>query len=314
MAPLRTKIQHALDEARILVLGAQVLLGFAFRALFEQRFEGLPEGARLVKLGALCVLVVGFALIVLPGAYHRIAANGEDRPDVHEFATAVLGVALLPIALGLGLDVGVSVRAVLGTVAAAAAGTAATGLAAATWYGFTAARRGRRPAPAEEEVAVEEKNLSEKIRHVLTEVRMVLPGAQALLGFQLAAILTAAFPELPRRAQLVHLGSLGAIAVAVVLLITPAAYHRIVERGEETEEFHRLAGRFVIAAMVALAVGLSADVYVAFRKVLRADGVAVAAAIAALAVFLGLWFGVTLAARARHRALPAPRRPAGAHP
>ena len=36
-----------------------------------------------------------------------------------------------------------------------------------------------------------------KIDYALTEARVVLPGAQALLGFQLAIILTTGFAELP---------------------------------------------------------------------------------------------------------------------
>jgi hypothetical protein len=95
VAPLGEKIQTALDEARILILGTQVLLGFEYRSFFEARFAGLPEGARLAKLAAVSIVLLAFALMVLPGAYHRIAAGGEDRPDVHRFATVVLGLASL---------------------------------------------------------------------------------------------------------------------------------------------------------------------------------------------------------------------------
>ncbi len=52
-----------------------------------------------------------------------------------------------------------------------------------------------------------------KVEHVLTEARVVLPGVQALLGFQLAAVLTDAFEKLPRSSQLLHLASLGALAL-----------------------------------------------------------------------------------------------------
>ena len=55
MAPLGEKIQTALDEARILILGTQVLLGFEYRSFFEARFAGLPEGARIAKLAAVSI-------------------------------------------------------------------------------------------------------------------------------------------------------------------------------------------------------------------------------------------------------------------
>ncbi len=141
---------------------------------------------------------------------------------------------------------------------------------------------------------------------------MVLPGAQALLGFQLAVFLTERFAGLPRASHLAHLGALAAITVGVVLLITPAAYHRIVERGEESEEFLRVASRLVVGALVAIALGLAGDVYVVFRMVLESDSAAIAAAVVSLAVILGLWFGLTLAARAR-RERSRPRRGAAAH-
>src|SRR5438876_1699248 len=43
-------------------------------------------------------------------------------------------------------------------------------------------------------------------RHVLIEARVVLPGVQALLGFQLAGILTNTLEALPTSSQVLHLG------------------------------------------------------------------------------------------------------------
>ena len=39
--------------------------------------------------------------------------------------------------------------------------------------------------------------LPKKIDQMLTEARVIVPGAQALLGFQLAVVLTQSFDELP---------------------------------------------------------------------------------------------------------------------
>jgi Family of unknown function (DUF6328) len=67
---------------------------------------------------------------------------------------------------------------------------------------------------------------------MLTEARVVLPGAQALFGFQLAIVLTQSFEELPTASMIMHATSLFLVAFAVVLLMAPAAYHRIVYAGE----------------------------------------------------------------------------------
>jgi hypothetical protein len=69
----------------------------------------------------------------------------------------------------------------------------------------------------------------------LTELRVVLPGAQALFGFQFAAVLTESFTQLPVVLKGVHLASLSVVAAAVVMLIAPAAYHRIAAAGNAEE-------------------------------------------------------------------------------
>jgi DMSO reductase anchor subunit len=128
---------------------------------------------------------------------------------------------------------------------------------------------------------------------------MVLPGAQALLGFQIAIILQEGFDALPASSKLVHLVSLACVALSILLLMTPAAYHRIVEQGEETEHFHKVASLLLLAATVPLALGLTGDCFVVVRKVLDSTPAALVAAGLNLLVCLGLWFGFSLFQRAR---------------
>src|SRR5204863_9545103 len=45
--------------------------------------------------------------------------------------------------------------------------------------------------------------------------------------------------ELPKATQVVHVASLGLCTLSAILLITPAAFHRIVEKGEVTDRFQR---------------------------------------------------------------------------
>jgi predicted Na+-dependent transporter len=86
-----------------------------------------------------------------------------------------------------------------------------------------------------------------------------------------------------------------------VLLITPAAYHRLVEQGEETEHFHRFASKVLVAALVPLALGLAGDVYVVVQKVTESPLVSVVSALVILAIFWELWFGLTLYRRTQRR-------------
>jgi hypothetical protein len=167
------------------------------------------------------------------------------------------------------------------------------------WYGIEAMRRGRHHRVRGDEMNEPVRTpVKDKIEQVLTEVRVVLPGAQALLGFQLASMLVEGFDKLPASSKYIHTASLLLIALSTVLLMTPAAYHRLVEAGEDTEHFHRFAARVLIAAIIPLVLGVAGDLFVV-RKVSASDPLAGAVAGTTLASTYGLWFGLTLILRAR---------------
>ena len=88
-----------------------------------------------------------------------------------------------------------------------------------------------------------------------------------------------------------------------MLLIAPAAYHRLVEHGEDSERFHRVASGLLLAALVPLALGIAGDLLVVVRKVTTSVPTAVAAAVTCLLVLGGAWFGFTLHRRGRDAAL-----------
>ncbi len=305
MAKIKDKVENALNEARMLVLGAQVLVGFQFRSVFEPGFDALPLPSQLLKLIGLGLMLVAVALIISPSAYHRLVEGGEDTHDQHRYTSRLMTWALLPFALGLGADLFVAAQKVLGWKAGAVAGLLGLLLAGAFWYllGFymrreradeVAAEKRREEEEMAEGKGQEKTKLTDKIKHVLTECRVVLPGSQALLGFQFISVLTESFDRLPTLSKYVHLAALGLNALAIVLLMTPAAYHRLVEQGEETEHFHRFASKMLVAALVPLALGLAGDVYVVVQKVSDSQLLSVVAALVVLAVFWELWFGLTL--------------------
>jgi DMSO reductase anchor subunit len=307
-AELKDKLQNALDESRILILGAQVLIGFEYRSAFESGFDKLPFASQQLRMGALISMLVALGLLLSPAAYHHIVEQGQESTRLHRFTTRVMELALLPFAVGLGIDLYGATEKVGGRVAGLVAGLAATAVALFFWYGLEMINKAkrisnRRPGDTmratNQNFSSEGSALKDKIRHALTEARMVLPGAQALLGFQLATVLVDGFDKLPVSSRYVHLASLALVALSTILLIAPAAYHRLVEQGEETEHFHRFASRMVIAAMVPLSLGVSGDFFVVARKVTASTPFAVTAAGLLLAFFNGLWFGFTLYRRSQ---------------
>src|SRR5438128_2595950 len=98
-------------------------------------------------------------------------------------------------------------------------------------------------------------------QEALEEARMVLPGIQALFGFQLIAVFNERFSQLPSAEQLAHFAATILIAVAIGLIMTPAAYHRQVEPGTVSSFFVGLASLLITAAMVPLMLGLCLEVY-----------------------------------------------------
>jgi hypothetical protein len=200
MADLKQKIQNGLDETRILVLGAQVLIGFQFPSVFQKNFDKLPPLTRELMLVGLGLMLVALGLLIWPTAYHRIVAHGEDTKEFHTFITRAAAPALFPFAAGLGIVLFAGGEKLFGRTPGVWLGAVGAATALWFWYGLEMlARRGHphaRVAKESETMSREPDNqqkISERVKQVLTETRVVLPGAQALLGFQLVIVLTSAF-------------------------------------------------------------------------------------------------------------------------
>ena len=304
---LKDKVQNSLDEARMLVLGIQVLFGFDLQSVFMSRWDSLPSSAHRTKIVSLCLLLVAFTLVLAPAARHRLVDQGRDTPRLDRFTQRVTTMALLPFAGALGLDfygVGLTVS---GAALGVALATVATASALAAWYGLPwllRSRKQRTRAAKRSEDAMEKTEkteLNDKIRHVLTEARVVLPGTQALLGFQFAVVLQQGFDSLPVSSKLVHVAALVALGASVIFLMLPAAYHRIAEGGEISERLHRFSGKCLLLAMATLAVAIAGDTYIVIRKATASATAAWILAAGWLAFACGLWFGLMLIVRHSER-------------
>jgi len=79
------------------------------------------------------------------------------------------------------------------------------------------------------------------------------------------------------------------VAVAVALVMTPAAYHRQTGRREVTETFVALSTRLLLYSMLPLAVGITIDVAL-IAGMMFERAVVVLLASTLFVIFLGLWF------------------------
>jgi hypothetical protein len=310
MTQLKDKIQNAMDESRMLILGAEILVGFEFTAVFQERFRELSPRSQELDVFALTLMLFTLALLIAPAAFHQLAERGEDSVRLHGFATHVMEVALLPFALGLGANVYIPAEETNGPITGLAFGLTATLAALFLWYGPILLRRRSRSSKLTDDASRQGKGNGaactpnhDKIRQVLTEARVIIPGNQALLGFQFAVILQRGFSELSPWLKWLHLSSLSLITLSTILLLTPAAYHRIVENGEETTGFYRVAHVLVLSALPPLAIGVCGDFFIIVFKITGKMALSLTGCLIMLAIFVALWFGYTLYRRHRQARL-----------
>jgi uncharacterized protein DUF6328 len=148
------------------------------------------------------------------------------------------------------------------------------------------------------EQGCDQQALKDAVNQCLEEARMVLPGIQALFGFQLVAVFNQRFDTALSSAQQVsHLVALLLTAVSAAFVMTPAAYHRQTQPGSISRQLLRVASRCISVALVPLMAGLCLDVYVVSCVVLQREAVALVLAAATALLLGGLWFVFPWASR-----------------
>ena len=100
---LSRQVKTALDETRLLMLGAQVLFGFKLNGVFQEEFANLSLASRYVDCAGQVLMAIAIGLLVAPSMQHRIVENGEDTVRIHRITGVFAGMALLPFAVSLGL-------------------------------------------------------------------------------------------------------------------------------------------------------------------------------------------------------------------
>ena len=140
-------------------------------------------------------------------------------------------------------------------------------------------------------------SLEEEATHVTDEARMVLPGVQAVLGFQLIAVFNQRFEAFSSGQQRVHLAAFLLVALAMGLMMTPAAYHRQVERGRVSQRFVDLSSTLLTLAMLPLIGGISLDTYLIAVLILQDHAMAMVVATGTALVLAGLWYGLPAVGR-----------------
>ena len=148
-------------------------------------------------------------------------------------------------------------------------------------------------------------SLEEEATHATDEARMVLPGVQAILGFQLVAVFNQRFQDLTEDRQVLHLAAFLSLALAMTLIMAPAAYHRQAERGCVTRRFVDFASLLLTLSLVPLMVGVVIDTYLLVWLVVRTELPSLSIAGGAFVVLIAFWFVVPQLARHARKVAPA---------
>jgi hypothetical protein len=131
------ELNQSIEEARMVLPGLQALFGFQTIAVFNERFGDLPEAGRYAHLLALLLVVLSIGLIMTPAPFCRIAEPGRVTRRAIAITSRLIGWAMAPLAIALGLEVAcVLLLAELSIPAAAAAGSAVAVALLCLWIVF----------------------------------------------------------------------------------------------------------------------------------------------------------------------------------
>lgn len=144
-------------------------------------------------------------------------------------------------------------------------------------------------------------DLDGEMRNIIEEARVILPGVQALFGFQTIAVFNDRFADLPSFVTLCHLIGLGMVIIAVALVMTPAIYYRVVGPRFVSPRMIKRSSWLIRSALAPLAGGLALDMFVVIFVATGALEASVAGALITLLFLTSLWFAFPWYERRRCR-------------
>ncbi|RYG87315.1 MAG: hypothetical protein EON59_07790 [Alphaproteobacteria bacterium] len=132
-----------------------------------------------------------------------------------------------------------------------------------------------------------------EMRNIIEEARVVLPGVQALFGFQTIAVFNDRFEDLAYYAKACHALGMIMVIISIAMVMTPAIYYRSCH-GHATASMVRLSSGMIRGALWPLAAGLALDMFTVIHVVATGMSarmaLSVGAGVGTLALLAGFWF------------------------
>lgn len=111
--------------------------------------------------------------------------------------------------------------------------------------------------PASSEESNKER-LDRELTELLNGLRVLLPGVQVLLAFLFIVPFSSRFAEANTFQLITFYVTLVATGLAVAMLVTPAAQHRVLFRAHEKSDLLKRANRYALLGSLATAASISA--------------------------------------------------------
>lgn len=120
----------------------------------------------------------------------------------------------------------------------------------------------------------------------------MLPGIQALFGFQLIVVFNETFQtKLSSTEKYLHLVAIALIVISIALLMAPTAYHRLHDDPEAvSESFIILARRLLLTAMFPLMFALGLEFLLIANVITNNLALSVGLAVMTVVLVSVLWF------------------------
>ena len=131
---INRELIELLNELRVALPGAQVLLAFLLTVPFMQRYEVLDAADRRIYMVAVLASALGSLLLIAPSAHHRMRFRQQTKKDIILAANACAISGLCLIALAIGAAVYLVASVVYGTAFAGIVGGALVGFTLLLWF------------------------------------------------------------------------------------------------------------------------------------------------------------------------------------
>jgi hypothetical protein len=138
---------------------------------------------------------------------------------------------------------------------------------------------------------IERQSLRDQVNCLEQECRMILPGIQALFGFQLVAVFNNRFAEaLSENQQLFHWAAIAFTILSTILILSPAAFHRQAEPHIISSKLVGLANRWVTLSLIPLMAGICTDFYLIGIVITKNEILSAGCAAPVFLGFIFMWF------------------------